>query len=98
MERAEGGEGKSGDGGKTSFEIFTLCHSYSLMDSLGRDITTSLWPYHPPCLFFLSPSIVEIFFKETRQVLNCVLNQLLLMPAPGRDCTLLFKIGNISVF
>lgn len=44
MERAEGGEGKSGDGGKTSFEIFTLCHSYSLMDSLGRGITTPLWP------------------------------------------------------
>lgn len=73
MERAEGGEGKSADrdGGKTSFEIFTLCHSYSLMDSLGRGGTTSLWPYHPPCPF-LPSSIAAIFFKETRQVLNCV--------------------------
>lgn len=97
MERAEGGEGKSGDGGKTSFEIFTLCHSYSLMDSLGRGITTPLWP-RIILLAYSSPSLVAIFFKETRQVLNCVLNQLLLMPVPGRDCTLLFKIGNISVF
>lgn len=73
MERAEGGEGKSADrdGGKTSFEIFTLCHSYSLMDFLGRGGTTSLWPYHPPCPF-LPSSIAAIFFKETRQVLNCV--------------------------
>lgn len=58
----------------------------------------ALASYHPPCLFLLSPSLVAIFFKETRQVLNCVLNQLLLMPVPGRDCTLLFKIGNISAF
>lgn len=76
MERAEGGEGKSADrdGGKTSFEIFTLCHSYSLMDSVG---TTSLWPYHPPCPF-LPSSIAAIFFKEPSRVLNCVFDRLIL--------------------
>lgn len=67
------------------------------MDSLGRGITTSLWSYHPPCPFFLSPSICGNFLQGNASGVKLCFKSIT-FDSRYRDSTLLFKIGNILVF